>query len=294
MKDYHLSIDSTSPLTDKQKEDYEIISTGLTYTLDGKESYDEFKSEKEKTSFYDKLRNGALAKSSKVAPNEFLKNWRPILEKGKKILHLSLSANVSGTYDSACIAANELMEDYPDSIEILDATTGGFCVTKMALEAVQLLEKNWSIKKIIDKISAERQKYNLLFTVNDINHLYRGGRISHIKAILGSVLNLKPMLQVTDEGKLGVIGNVRGLKKAFGFIVDKIAASTTKETSWAYIAHGGDELKAQALKEKIQEKLNYIKNIEIGILSPVLGLHAGPGALTVCFKGKDRNMMVHT
>jgi DegV family protein with EDD domain len=294
MKDYILSVDSTTPITEKQKKDYGIISTGLTYTLDGKESVDAFKSENDKSSFYQKLINGAKAQSSKVSPSAFLKNWRPILEKGKNILHLSLSAKVSGSYDSACMAANELMEEYPESIEVVDSTAGSFCVSKMAIEAVELQEKNWSIKKIIEKINVERKKYNLLFTVNDINHLYRGGRISHVKAIIGGALKLKPMIHVTEKGVLGLLGNARGLKKAYTYIVDKIAASTTKETSWAYIAHGGDETHAKVLKELIQEKLAYIKKIDIGVLSPVLGLHAGPGALAVCFKGKDRQEMLKT
>jgi len=293
MKDYCLSVDSTSPITEKEAKEYEIITTGLTYTLDGEESVDTFRNEKEKVRFYERLRGGAKAQSSKVAPAAFLKNWKPILEKGKKILHLSLSSKVSGSYESACIAANELTEKYPDAVKIVDTATGSFCNSKMAIEAVELQEKNWSIDKIVQKLKAEKEKYNLIFTVDDIGHLHRGGRISHAKAILGSALNLKPVLHVSEAGKLEVVGNLRGLKKAYNFIADKIALNATKETSWAYIAHGGDESNAQLLKAKISEKLDFIKKIDIGLLSPVLGLHAGPGALAVCFKGKNRDLILN-
>ncbi len=292
MNEYLLSVDSTAPLTKEQEETYEIISTPLTYTLDGAEKKDIFESETETETFYDKLRNGVRAKSAQVSPQAFLDKWRPLIEKGRKILHLSLSSNVSGSYASACLAGDVLMKEYPETIKVVDTKTGGFCTTKMAMEASELQRKNWPIDKIISWIKKESEKFNLIFTVDDIGHLYRGGRIGHIKAIIGSVLKLKPILYVSNEGKLEQSHNARGVKNAINDVVEKVKRNASFETTWAHIAHGGDEKLAVMLKEKLSEALSFVKHIDIGILSPVLGLHAGPGALVVTFKGKPRDLIL--
>jgi len=291
MNTYYLSVDSTTPLTEEQKEKYAIVSTSLTYTVDGIEQKDEFANEAEISTFYEKLRKGHKAQSAKVAPQAFINTWRPLLEAGKKILHLSLSSKVSGTYESACIAEEELRKDFPESIEVVDTKIGSFCNAKMAMEASDLQKKGWSIERVIEWVKKEAEKFNLIFTVDDIGHLHRGGRIGHVSAIIGSVLKLKPVLYVSEAGKLEHVNNARGVKKAMADIIGKIKKNTTEETVWAYIAHGGDETKALMLKEKILGAFETIKQVDIGVLSPVLGLHAGPGSIVVAFKGKQRDMI---
>ena len=292
MNEFLLSIDSTAPLTKEQKETYEIFSTPLTYTLDGIEKKDVFENEAEIETFYDKLRNGVRAKSAQVSPQAFLDSWRPMIEKGRKILHLSLSSGVSGSYTSACLAQDVLKKEFPDSVHIIDTKTGGFCATKMAMEASELQKKNWPIEKIIGWLKKEAVKFNLIFTVDDIGHLHRGGRIGHVKAIIGSVLKLKPVLFVSNAGKLEQSHNARGVKNAINDIIEKVRRNATNETTWAHIAHGGDEKLASLLKERLSEALTFIKQIDIDILSPVLGLHAGPSALVLTFKGKQRDLIL--
>jgi len=229
-----------------------------------------------------------------IPPYDFIKNWTPILEQGNDILHLSISKKASGCYDSAISAKAELLLKFPDAqIEVWDTTIAFYNVTKMAVEAVSMQKQGFSMKQVIEKLDSEKYNHNLIFTVDDIGHIHRGGRIGHVKAILGSALRLKPILYVSRKAVISHLGSVRGRKKSFDYIVDIIEKCKTEKTTWASISHGGDEPTAIRLKEAILAKYKQIMEVEIGVLSPVLGLHAGPGSFTISFFGKDREFALH-
>jgi DegV family protein with EDD domain len=294
MNKFIVSVDSTTLLTNEQKKEHGIISTPLYYTLDGVTKVDEFENENEKIAFYERLRNGGRAKSSMIAPYDFIQKWTPVLKAGHDILHLSISKEVSGCYDSAITAKAELKEKYPDrQIEIWDTTIACFNVSKMAVAAVSMQKKGLSMQEVIEKLDREKYQHNLIFTVDDIGHIHRGGRIGHVKALIGSALRLKPILYVSEKAIIEQLGNARGRKKSFDYIVDVINKCKTDKTTWASISHGGDEATAIKLKAAILEKYKQIKDVEIGILSPVLGLHAGPGSFTLSFFGNNRDFPLH-
>ena len=289
MNKFIVSVDSLSVLSEEKIKKYGIISTPLYYTLNGETKIDEFISEEEQNEFYNILRNGGRAKSSMIPPFDFIKNWTPALAQGHDILHLSISKKVSGCFDSAMNAKKELATQYPDRIiEVWDTTIAFYNVSKMAIQAAKMQTQGFRIEDVIKKLDAEKLNHNIIFTVDDIRHLHRGGRIGHVKAILGSALRLKPILYVTKKGIISHLSSVRGRKKSFDFIVNIIEKCKTEKTTWAAISHGGDEPTALRLKKALLEKYDFLKEIEIGVLNPVLGLHAGPGSFTISFYGKNR------
>lgn len=259
----------------------------LSYTLDGREYVDEFESGDEKQEFYDKLAAGSLAQSSKVNPGSFIALWEPVLQRGVNILHLSLSSGVSGSYESACYAAKELMSKYEGRIEVIDTRTGSYALTAIAEDLVRLQE-TLNLDEAKQYTFERLNEYNLVFSVGDIKYLRRGGRISHIKALLGGLLHLKPVLFINEEGRITLLSNARGMRQALEMMLQKMKFSETENTTFAYIAHGGDVSLAERLKEKIKEAFPAIQRFKVDYLTPVLGLHAGPGSLVLCFRGAPR------
>lgn len=288
MKNFVISVDSSASFTAEEMEQHQIIMVYLSYTLDGQEYEDKFENDEQKQALYEKLGAGHLAQSSKANPESCRKTWEPVLAQGHNILHLALSSKVSGSYESACLAASELNEKYSAQVKVVDTRTGSFAVTQMAYRIMEEL-KDATLEDAYHYADCIKQEYNLIFTVGDIKYLYRGGRISHIKALLGGLLHLKPILFVNEEGKLTFLMNARGMRQAISLMAQKMKKNATEETQSAYIAHGGNVSLALMLKNKVMELFPKLKEVRVDFLTPVLGLHAGPGSLVLCFKGADRD-----
>jgi len=288
VKNFVISVDSSACFSDQELRENDILVAHLSYTLNGQEFVDQFESDADKQGFYDELSAGSLAQSSKANPEAFIEIWEQPLKEGKDILHLSLSSKVSGSHESACYAANELMTKYDGRIEVIDTGTGSFAVTAVAEELIHL-QDNLTIDDAKAFILEKLMEYNLIFSVGDIKYLRRGGRISHIKSLLGGLLHLKPVLYINEEGRITLLSNARGMRQALDLMVQKMKFSETDQTTFAYIAHGGAVETALRLKDKIKEMFPAIRQFKIDYLTPVLGLHAGPGSLVLCFRGAPRN-----
>ncbi len=291
MSDFIISVDSSACFSAEQLKKYGILMAHLSYTLDGKVFKDKFDNDEQKQEFYDKLSAGHKAQSSKVNPSTYYEVWEQTLKNGIDILHLSLSGKVSGSYESACQAAKELYEKYARKIEVVDTKTGSFAITALALDLLDI-KKGATIEQAKEFVLNVLADYNLVFTVGDIKHLYRGGRISHMQALVGGLLNLKPVLYISEKGKLELVTNARGRRKALSILVEKMQKNFSKLTDSAAIAHGGDISAAEELKNKLINVFPKLKEIKIDYLTPVLGLHAGPGSLILCFKGKKRDLLI--
>jgi DegV family protein with EDD domain len=287
LKNFLISVDSSASFSEEELTEYGFLMAHLSYTLDGKEYIDAFENDAQKQSFYDMLSAGSLAQSSKANPEAFRNIWEQSCRDGTDILHLSLSSKVSGSYESACQAATELMAKYGGKIEVVDTGTGSFAITALAVELAKL-QDSLSLGEVKRVALEYLDEYNLIFTVGDIKYLRRGGRISHIKALLGGLLHLKPLLFINSEGRITFLDNARGTRQALDMMVEKMKLSATEKTNSAFIAHGGDMSLAKRLQEKIQEALPAVKHITSDYLTPVLGLHAGPGSLVLCFRGAPR------
>ncbi len=291
MKQFLISVDSSACFSDEELSDYGILMVRLSYTLDGNEHVDLFEDDAQKQALYDALSAGAVAQSSKANPDAFRRTWEKPLREGFNILHLSLSSKVSGSYDSACQAAAELTAEYGGRIEVIDTLTGCFAITAMALELTKIQETA-TIDEAMHSVRNSLDEYNLVFAVADIQYLRRGGRVSHIKALLGGLLRLKPVLYINSEGRITFLANARGMRQAIETLTEKMKSSATVKTIFSFLAHGGDEESARRLQDRIKEAIPAVREFRLDYLTPVLGLHAGPGALVLCFRGAPRDHVV--
>jgi DegV family protein with EDD domain len=184
------------------------------------------------------------------------------------------------------MAAKELEQEYGRKIIVIDTLTGSFAATALALDIMRI-QSTATIEEAHAFALSGLNEYNLVFTIGDIKHLHRGGRISHVKALLGGLLHLKPIMFINEERRVTFLMNARGTKQALSLMAQKLLKSVTAFTDCAYIAHGGDMPLAEKLKERIQELLPRL-NVHIDYLTPALGIHAGPGSLVLSFRGASR------
>lgn len=289
MSEYVITTDNNSDLPEKYLKDHGVGCMYLSYSMDGKNyTHENFLPEHE---FYEAMRNGSMPTTAQVNPENAKALLEPYLKEGKDILHIAFSSGLSGTYNSSRIAAEELMEEYPDrKIIVVDSLSASLGQGLLVWLAQQKKELGQTLEDVADWAEKNKLKMVHLFTVDDLNHLYRGGRVSRTTAIVGSMLNIKPVLHVDNEGKLTAIGKVRGRKKALQELVklmDEKIGSFGADCDTIFISHGDCEQDAQYVAAKVKEKYN-IKNIIINQVGATIGAHSGPGTMALFFVGDVR------
>ena len=289
MSEYVITTDNNSDLPEKYLKDHGVGCMYLSYSMDGKNyTHGNFLPEHE---FYEAMRNGSMPTTAQVNPENAKALLEPYLKEGKDILHIAFSSALSGTYNSSRIAAEELMEEYPDrKIIVVDSLSASLGQGLLVWLAQQKKELGQTLENVADWAEKNKLKMVHLFTVDDLNHLYRGGRVSRTTAIVGSMLNIKPVLHVDNEGKLTAIGKVRGRKKALQELVklmDEKIGSFGADCDTIFISHGDCEQDAQYVAAKVKEKYN-IKNIIINQVGATIGAHSGPGTMALFFVGDVR------
>ena len=289
MSEYVITTDNNSDLPEKYFKDHGVGCMYLSYSLDGQNyTHENFLPEQE---FYEAMRNGFMPTTAQVNPENAKTLLEPYLKEGKDILHIAFSSGLSGTYNSSRIAAEELMEEYPDRrIIVVDSLSASLGQGLLVWLAQQKKELGQTLEDVADWAEKNKLKMVHLFTVDDLNHLYRGGRVSRTTAIVGSMLNIKPVLHVDNEGKLTAIGKVRGRKKALQELVklmDEKIGSFGADCDTIFISHGDCEQDAQYVAAKVKEKYN-IKNIIINQVGATIGAHSGPGTMALFFVGDVR------
>ncbi len=289
MSEYVITTDNNSDLPEKYLKDHGVGCMYLSYSMDGKNyTHGNFLPEHE---FYEAMRNGSMPTTAQINPENAKALLEPYLKEGKDILHIAFSSGLSGTYNSSRIAAEELMEEYPDrKIIVVDSLSASLGQGLLVWLAQQKKELGQTLEDVADWVEKNKLKMVHLFTVDDLNHLYRGGRVSRTTAIVGSMLNIKPVLHVDNEGKLTAIGKVRGRKKALQELVklmDEKIGSFGADCDTIFISHGDCEQDAQYVAAKVKEKYN-IKNIIINQVGATIGAHSGPGTMALFFVGDVR------
>lgn len=289
MSEYVITTDNNSDLPEEYLKDHGVGCMYLSYSMDGKNyTHGNFLPEHE---FYEAMRNGSMPTTAQVNPENAKALLEPYLKEGKDILHIAFSSGLSGTYNSSRIAAEELMEEYPDrKIIVVDSLSASLGQGLLVWLAQQKKELGQTLEDVVDWVEKNKLKMVHLFTVDDLNHLYRGGRVSRTTAIVGSMLNIKPVLHVDNEGKLTAIGKVRGRKKALQELVklmDEKIGSFGADCDTIFISHGDCEQDAQYVAAKVKEKYN-IKNIVINQVGATIGAHSGPGTMALFFVGDVR------
>ena len=284
--EYVLVTDSACDiLPEKLREwDVEVIKLPYLFTDDGIEHLDQDTPMKE---FYDEMRNGRVAKTSGVNVDAFENLFRKYLDEGKNVLYLAFSSGLSVTCENGKKAAAALADEYPDrKIRVVDS----LCASAGQGMFVYLAKENRLAGMTLDENAEamENDKLHLChwFTVEDLKYLKRGGRVSAATALLGTALNVKPVLHVDNEGHLIKMTQVHGRKKSIRTMAEKLGESIL-EGSPIFISHGDCEEDAKMLAAILKEQYGLETNLITGIGS-VIGAHSGPGTLALFFRGKER------
>ena len=241
--------------------------------------------------FYETMRKGELPKSQANNPAVIREKFEKILKEGKNILHIAFSSALSGSCNNVVMTANELMEDYPDrKIMVFDSLNASLGEGVSVYRAVELWKEEKSMEEVYDILMEERDHVNVSFTVNDLYHLQRGGRVSKTTAVVGSLVNIKPILAVTSTGELKSDGTVRGRKKSLKTLVARLEESLDLDSygkdRLVAVLHGDCIDDAKAVADMVKE-LGFT-NVIINDVSPSIGTHAGPGVVGLINYGKNR------
>ena len=280
MSNYVVTVNSTVDLPKAWLEERGIPVIPLKYTIEDQTYVDmEGLSSKE---FFGKLRDGKMAVTSQVNPDEAKEMLEPILKEGKDILHLGFSSGLSGTYNSMRLAAEELAEDYPErKIMVVDTKCACMGEGILLYYVLKKKEEGASIEEAYAYAEEMKEHIGHYVTVDDLNHLYRGGRVSKTSAVVGAMIKIKPIIVVDKEGKLEVVAKERGRKKAMNTIVDMAVERTGDyKNEIVMITHGDCLEEAEYLAGIVREKMG-VDNIMINNIGTVIGGHTGPGVLAV-------------
>ena len=287
---YKIVTDSTIDLTQKMIEELELTVISLRFTIDGKTYKDKSDmSEMSTETFYAKLREGKMSTTSQINADEFTRTFEPILEAGEDVLYIAFSSGLSGTCQSAYIARDELKEKYPErKIYVFDSLCASMGEGLLVYQAALLKRAGTDIDSLYKWLGENVLKLCHWFTVDDLNHLKRGGRVSTTAALVGTMLGIKPVLHVDDEGHLIPVSKVRGRRQSLDALVQKMAETAIHpDEQTIFISHGDCLKDAEYVAEQVRSKFG-VKNIQINSIGPVIGAHSGPGTVALFFFGTQR------
>ncbi len=282
--------DSTCNLPCSYLEKYQITSIPFAYEMDGKlvtcpqdvEAFDG-------KAYYDYLRAKGVVKTSLLSAGTLMDAFRPVLEAGQDILYTTLSAGISGTVNSAIQAARLLAEEFPErTVKVVDSMGAGLGTGLLVLKEAQYRAEGCSLEETAAKVMEDRDHLCQLFTVDDLMFLKRGGRVSGVSAAIGTLLQVKPLLQGDETGHISMFHKVRGRKKAMEALAELYGKRVTApETQEVFISHGDCLEDAQTLAQLVSQTAQP-KTLTILPHEPLTGAHVGPGMLALFFFGTGR------
>ncbi|MBU1145089.1 MAG: DegV family protein [Firmicutes bacterium] len=292
MKNYVIITDSCIDLPCELANELELVILPLAVNVEGKE-YLNYLDERDITAkaFYQLLREHKKTSTAQATPQNFIEVLTPLLEAGNDILSISFSSQLSGTYSASLVAKKELLEKFPDRvIHTIDSTCASMGQGLLLTYAAHLKKEGKSLEEVSTWVEENKLLVSHLFTVSDLGHLRRGGRLSASKEILGTLLNVKPLLHVSLEGKLVVYGKARGRYKSLNALVNRMVETFDKSLDQiVYISHGDSLEDAMYVKSLVMEKLNVKdENIFVNTIGPVIGSHSGVDTLAIFYLGNER------
>ena len=288
MSEYIIMTDSTVDLPKEYLiEELQVPYIPLSYIMDGV-TYEDMSGLSGKE-FFDKIRAGSLPTTSQVNPAQAKNALEPYVKEEKDILFIGFSSALSGTFNSIRMAAEELMEEYPErKIITVDSLCACLGEGLLVYKAVQLKRAGKSLEEVAKWTEENKLHICHNVAIDDLNHLHRGGRVSKTAAIMGTMIQIKPIIHMNDNGELQVIGKQRGRKKALQHIVNMaVEQSKGWENDIIMITHGDCEEDAQYVAKLVREKMG-IENILINCIGSVIGSHTGPGVVAVFCMGEKR------
>ena len=261
----------------------------MTFNMAGKD-YKNYPDNREMSAhdFYEKLRAGGMSTTSQINQATFMDTFSPVLEEGKDVLYIGFSSGLSGTFHSATLAAEELEEKYPGrKVTVIDTLQASMGQGLAVYYAARQMQEGRSVEEIAAWFSENRLKVCAWFTVDDLMFLKRGGRLSGAAAVAGTLLGIKPVLHVNDEGKLIPMEKVRGRRASLDALVKHIKASELPLSQQViFVSHGDCAEDAQYVIDAV--KALGVARIEVNHIGPVIGAHSGPGTVAVFFLANKR------
>lgn len=290
MKDYVIVTDSTCDLPAGLIDQLQLKVLPMSFEIEGK-SYRNYPDAREYPvhDFYDKLRQGKQSKTAQITPAEFIDAFEEILTTGKDIFYLAFSSGLSGTYNASEIAAQELMERHPEcNIVCVDSRAASVGEGMLAYYTMQKQREGLSLQELKEWFENAKGHLCHWFTVDDLNHLKRGGRVSAVAAVMGTALGIKPILHVDDEGHLIPMGKVRGRKRSIESLFQHMKDTAIHpEAQVIFIGHGDSLEDAQKLEQMIRAEWK-VQDVIINPIGPVIGSHSGPGTIALFFFGTHK------
>ena len=287
MNTYRIVTDSCCDFTREQYEKLNLIWVPLTLRYKGEE-IDGYTEPEELHDFYDGIRAGEMPTTAAVNPESWANAMEIALKNGQDVLCMTFTSALSTTHQSAVIAASELREKYPErKILVVDTLCAALGQGLLVYKACEKRDEGYSLEQLHGWVEENKLHICHWVTVDDLNHLKRGGRISAATAFVGGMLGIKPIIHVDNEGRLVNIGKCRGRKVAMELLSDKLAKTGT-DVETIFIAHGDCPEDAAALEKLCREKCPQVKNVMTGYVGGVIGAHTGPGVLVVFFLGEGR------
>lgn len=285
---YVFMTDSDSDLPYSLKAKYDIPVVYMPYAIDGKEYFDDLGQTMDHHTYFDKMRAGASPVTSALNQADYLEYFEPIL-KEKDLLFVAFSSQLSCTIQAVYAAREELLAKYPErKFIVVDTLSISGPMTMLLLKAHELYRAGKSMEEVAQWLEENKLRAQAFFTVDDLKYLKRGGRLSATSAVLGTMLDLKPIIVESKEGKLVPVDKVRGRKKALSYLVDKSAENITQpEGQEVIILHADAPQDAAKLDEMLKTKVPGVRT-RIECVGPVIGAHCGPGTVAICFLGKER------
>jgi len=288
MRDYVILTDSCCDLTAQMADELGIVAIPLSLVMDDKEFRNHLDGRDiSPKDFYARIRSGSMPTTSAINVGTFEEIMRPILEGGKDILYLAFSSALSTTHQSACIAAEGLRAEFPDAkIHVVDTLAASMGQGLLVYLCAQQQKSGKTVDEVRDY--AENTKLNIChwFTVDDLNHLKRGGRVSAATALLGTMLAIKPVLHVDDGGHLISVSKARGRKASLMALADEMGKTVT-DAETIFISHGDCEEDVNLLADELRSRFG-VKNVVINYVGPVIGAHTGAGVVALFFVGSKR------
>ena len=287
MKKFIITTDGNSDLTEDYAREHDIRLIPLYYNLDGKlYGGDDVLSPE---AFYAKMREGKMPTTMAVNPQVVEKTFRSVIEDGYDILHIAFSSALSGSYNVTAMVGQQLCEELPDTkIIVIDSLSASLGQGLLIHKANQLRDQGATLEETAQWVEDHKLHMCHQFTVDNLFHLFRGGRVSRTTAVLGTLAQIKPVLHVDDEGRLIPVSKVRGRKASLAALLQKMEETGTDLSGQTvFLSHGDCEEEALALRDQIREHFHPAR-IEVGPIGPIIGTHSGPGTMALFFLADRR------
>jgi DegV family protein with EDD domain len=290
-KEYIITTDSNTELPLSIAKAYNVTYVQMDYLLDGTEYFYDLGEKTDFKAFFGAMRTGKLPTTSTYPPQYYMDLWRPMLESGKDVLHLGFSSKLSAAFNYLSEAREALNEEFTpkgrrvEAVDLLGISGGAALLVYGALQRWKAGEE---LDAVADWVRKNTVRSHHWLTVNDLNHLRRGGRLSATTAIVGTVLGVKPILTIDKEGKVVPFDKVKGRRMAISYLSEKVREfAEDPEHNACVIIHGDCSEDAEELRRQVEAHSKFRETF-LQYVGPVIGTHAGPDVLGVCFMGRER------